>query len=383
MPAEAQVPEPSAGWRAYSRHVPRATCNSPLESRSNALERMDRGNYTCHSRRQWHGLTCIVLVMWCALAATACRRSDVRVIRIAARPSPPTTLLRPGRHVLGLGRAIYRGHLRDGVLYVPAPAGSGTAVPLMVLLHGGGGAARDFDYMFPIADEFGVALLNLDARHNTWDGVDSPFGPDVQFIDETLRYTFGHVAIDRAHVALGGHSDGGMYALSVGRVNGNLFTHLIAVAPGFMVAPAPAVGKPRIFLAHGTRDTVYSVTGSRSRLLPRLRADGYDVLYHEFDGPHWMTPAVARAALRWFLTHAPLLQLQQHRPGTDVAAVEFDGRAQARPLRHAGRFVGTRLRECRRHSRTKETRPPRPPMSRRPTCRNQQVCCCWAAGCSA
>ena len=253
------------------------------------------------ARRRWRCLACLLCAMSIVLSGIACRYPQVRVVRIAARPSPPTTRLPPGRHDLGLGRAIYRGDLRDGTLYVPAQAGAGTPVPLVVLLHGGGGAARDFDYMFPIADEFGVALLNLDARDNTWDGVDSPFGPDVQFIDETLRYTFARVAIDPAHIALGGHSDGGMYALSVGRVNGDLFTHLIAVAPGFMVAPAPAVGMPRIFLAHGTRDTVYSVTGSRARLVPRLRADGYDVIYHEFDGPHWMTPAVARAALRWFL----------------------------------------------------------------------------------
>jgi phospholipase/carboxylesterase len=171
----------------------------------------------------------------------------------------------------------------------------------VVLLHGGGGKARDFDYMFPLAEEFGVALLTLDARHNTWDGVDSPFGPDVEFIDTTLRHTFERVAIDPSRLALGGASDGGMYALSVGRVNGDLFTHLVAIAPGFMVAPAPPVGKPRIFLGHGTRDTVYSVTGSRTRLLPRLRADGYDVTYHEFDGPHWMTPEAARAVLRWFV----------------------------------------------------------------------------------
>lgn len=257
------------------------------------------------SRHRWNRLAYVLLAVGCAFVAAACRSTEPAIVRIAARPAPPTTRLPPGKHELGLGRTLYRGDLRDGTLLVPARASSGAAVPLLVLLHGGGGTAGDFDYMLPIADEFGVALLNLDARDNTWDGVDSPFGPDVRFIDETLRYTFAHVAIDPAHIALGGHSDGGMYALSVGRVNGDLFTHLIAVAPGFMVAPGPLVGKPRIFLAHGTRDTVYSVTGSRSRLLPRLRTDGYDVVYHEFDGPHWMTPAVARAALRWFLEPRP------------------------------------------------------------------------------
>ena len=94
-----------------------------------------------------------------------------------------------------------------------------------------------------------------------------------------------------------------MYALSIGTINGDLFTHLIAVAPGYMLAPAPPVGTPRVFLAHGTRDTVYSVSASRSRVLPQLRSAGYDVVYYEFDGPHFLTPDAARAAIEWLVGH--------------------------------------------------------------------------------
>ena len=235
----------------------------------------------------------------CALLGGGCRQPGPDVTRIAARPARPTSSLSPGAHDLGLGRAIYRGLLRDGTLVVPNRAASDRPVPLLVLLHGGGGQARDFNFMFPLADEFGVALLTLDARHNTWDGVDSPFGPDVLFIDAALRHTFERLAIDPTRVALGGLSDGGMYALTVGMINGDLFTHLIAVAPGYILAPAPPVGTPRVFLAHGTRDNVYSVSGSRNRLLPQLRQAGYDVTYYEFDGPHFITPSAARTALRW------------------------------------------------------------------------------------
>jgi phospholipase/carboxylesterase len=276
---------------------------------------MDGGMGRRRSGYDRHRLAGTLLAVWCAIVASACRQPDARPIRLAARPAPATTRLPPGRHDLGIGRVMYRGSLRDGILYVPVQAASGGAVPLVVLLHGGGGVAREFDYMFPIADEFGVALLNLDARDNTWDGVDSAFGPDVHFLDEALRYTFAHVAIDPAHVALGGHSDGGMYALSVGKVNGDLFTHLIAVAPGFMLDPEPPVGKPRVFVAHGTRDTVYSVTGSRARLVPQLRREGYDVTYDEFDGPHWMTPSVARDALRWLLEPRPATAASATSPG--------------------------------------------------------------------
>ena len=154
--------------------------------------------------------------------------------------------------------------------------------------------------MFPLAEEFGIGLLTLDARHNTWDGVDSPFGPDVLFIDAALRYTFERTAIDPSRVALGGLSDGGMYALSLGMINGDLFTHLIGVAPGYVLAPAPPVGKPRVFLAHGTRDNVYNVSGSRNgccrSCAGRLRRHPLRV-----DGPHFITPPAARAALSWLV----------------------------------------------------------------------------------
>ncbi len=242
-----------------------------------------------------------VVVVACMLFGGACRQSGPEVTRISARPTPPRAALTAGAHDLGLGKAIYRGMRRDGTLYVPTKAASGTQVPLLVMLHGGGGQARDFHFMFPLAEEFEIALLTLDARHNTWDAVDSRIGPDVLFIDAALRYTFERVAIDSSRVGLGGLSDGGMYALSVGMINGDLFTHLIAVAPGYMLAPAPPVGTPRIFLAHGTRDNVYSVAGSRSRLLPQLRHAGYDVVYYEFDGPHFLTPPAARAAVEWLV----------------------------------------------------------------------------------
>lgn len=241
------------------------------------------------------------LLLTAALLSAGCRQFAAEVTRVDARPGRPSIAAEPGAQPLDLGIAFYRGMRRDGTLFIPRAATSGHAVPLLVLLHGGGGRADDFRFTFDLGDEFGVAILLLDSRHNTWDGVDSPFGPDVRFIDEALGHTFARVAIDPARIALGGLSDGGMYALSVGVANGDLFTHLVAVSPGYMNPPGPPVGKPRILLAHGRRDTVYSVGTSRDRLLPRLREAGYDVTYLEFDGPHFITPEAARAALKWLL----------------------------------------------------------------------------------
>lgn len=233
------------------------------------------------------------------LAVAGCRPAT-QVTRIQARPDPPTTSIEPGAHSLGLGQPRIRDLTwRDGTLYVPAAA-SKRPVPLLVLLHGGGGRADDFREVFlPLVDEFGVAIVTLDSRDNTWDGIDSPYGPDVLAIDAALRHVFARVAVDPARIALGGLSDGASYALSVGLANGDLFTHLVAVAPGYFDPPGPPVGRPRIFVGHGVRDNVYSVQRSRRRTVPRLTEQGYDVTYFEFDGPHWVTPAAARRALEW------------------------------------------------------------------------------------
>ena len=237
-----------------------------------------------------------------ALAAciAGCGDPGPQLTRVSARPAAPTQTIAAGEHALGMSTLRLRdAALRDGRLYVPNT--SRRPLPLMVLLHGGGGRAEDFRSTLSLADEFGIVMLALDSRHNTWDGIDSPFGPDVRFIDAALQYTFERVAIDPARIALGGLSDGGAYALSLGLVNGDLFTHLVAVAPGYYEPPGPIVGKPRVFVAHGTRDNVYNVAGSRQRIVPQLRRAGYDVTYFEFDGPHWVTEASARQALQWLV----------------------------------------------------------------------------------
>jgi len=188
------------------------------------------------------------------------------------------------------------------MLYIPELAKQHKPMPLLVWLHGGGGSADDIRHIFPLAEELGVVVLAIDSRHNTWDGIDSPFGPDVLFIDAALQYTFERVAIDPQRIALGGLSDGAAYALALGRANGDLFSHLIAVAPGHLNPPSPPVGQPHIYVAHGTRDNVYSVLGTRHFIVPRLKSRGYNVSYHEFDGPHWVPAQVAEKILTW-LTH--------------------------------------------------------------------------------
>jgi predicted esterase len=217
------------------------------------------------------------------------------VTRFEARPAAPTVVIRPGEHSLGLSL------WRDGLLYIPKAAASRTPVPLFVMLHGGGDRADGMRFLFPAAEELGVVVLAPDARDNTWDGIDSRIGPDVVFIDAALRHTFERVAVDPTRLALGGASDGASYALSLGLANGDLFTHLIAFAPGWIFTPAPAVGQPRIFMAHGTRDRVLPIDLTSRLMVPRLRDAGYHVTYREFDGVHAVPTPIAREALEWLM----------------------------------------------------------------------------------
>ncbi|MFL5577045.1 MAG: alpha/beta hydrolase [Gemmatimonadaceae bacterium] len=194
---------------------------------------------------------------------------------------------------LGLGRA------RDGLLRLPAAHRADRPAPLVVLFHGAGANGAD---ILPVlagpADDAGLILLAPDSRADTWDVIRGGYGPDVAVVDRALAATFERYAVDPARVVAAGFSDGASYALSLGLTNGDLFTHLVALSPGF-AAPAEQHGAPGIFVSHGTRDAVLPIDACSRRLVPRLRRAGYDVRYDEFEGGHFVPEPIVREAMRW------------------------------------------------------------------------------------
>ena len=193
------------------------------------------------------------------------------------------------------------GAARESYLYVPATYRVERPAPLVLLLHGAGGHARQGLYQLrSLADEAGVVLLAPASREYTWDLlVDRRYGPDVTLVDRALEHVFSLYAVDTARIAVGGFSDGASYALSLGITTGDLFTHVLAFSPGF-VAPAEQVGSPRIFVSHGTHDEVLPIDLCSRRIVPRLERAGYDVRYREFDGGHTISPEIALEAVDWF-----------------------------------------------------------------------------------
>ena len=232
------------------------------------------------------------LVVSAALARPQSRGDGHLSVRLKA----PSQTTQPGEYPLGLGTD------RDGLLVVPKTYRPGNPAPLAMMLHGAGGHARRVAALFSIATELGVIILAPESRGGTWDAIRGRFGPDIDFIDKALARTFDRCAIDRRRIAIGGFSDGATYALSVGLASGDLFTHVLACSPGFIV-PSPTRGLPRIYISHGTADEILPINRTSRQIHPELRAAGYAVTYHEFEGPHTVPPAIAREAFEWFARH--------------------------------------------------------------------------------
>jgi phospholipase/carboxylesterase len=219
--------------------------------------------------------------------------------RLTARPSAPTTAAVIGRSALGLG------DVRDGFMYVPRSYDPGTPIPLLVALHGSVSSSAFWTTYEARAEERSFVLLAPDSRLETWDIVEGELGPDIRFIDRALTHVFDRVNVDPAKIALIGFSDGASYTISIGVSNGDLFEKLISHSPGFFVPNEPIVGKPAIFISHGTRDQILPVTTTRDRIVPNFLQGGYDVTYEEFDGGHTLPDSIAEAALDWWLGQAP------------------------------------------------------------------------------
>jgi len=213
-----------------------------------------------------------------------------------SRPHKPTEIVKTGMQPLGLGFG------RDGFLYVPSTYKSEKPTPLLVLLHG---ATQDSTLwsrgpLDKIFDNPAIIVLAPDSRERTWDLSLGGYGPDCRFIDDALALTFRRCNVDPTRIALGGFSDGASYALSLGISNGDLFSALIALSPGF-IAPARRKGTPRIFVSHGTEDQILPIDETSRTIVPELKEAGFPVHYEEFDGPHTVTVGEMTAAMRWFV----------------------------------------------------------------------------------
>jgi predicted esterase len=218
--------------------------------------------------------------------------------RIAPRPREGVKTTTTGQTSLGLESN------RDAILYVPqnitqSSANASQSLPLLVMLHGATQSAEDmFWYLGNTPEEADVVVLAPNSRDTTWDAIGGSFGEDVAHLNRALERVFETVAIDPARLAIGGFSDGASYALSLGLINGDLFRSVVAFSPGFIVSGTP-LGKPRIFISHGTHDHILPIDRCGKRVAAGLIARGYEVNFREFDGDHEIPDDVACEGLKW------------------------------------------------------------------------------------
>jgi phospholipase/carboxylesterase len=184
---------------------------------------------------------------------------------------------------------------RDTLLYIPMRATGAFAL----LLHGANGQPeRILDRFRDVADESGVILLAPKSRDATWDAIHGNFAIDLPFLGAALTAAFARCNVDRAHLAVAGFSDGATLAVALGLANGDLFSHVIAFSPGFLI-PLRRVGAARFFLSHGTADPILPIDHASRAIARDLRRAHLDVLLREFDGGHTVPPNIAQEAFAW------------------------------------------------------------------------------------
>jgi phospholipase/carboxylesterase len=150
-----------------------------------------------------------------------------------------------------------------------------------------------------LADDTGAVLLAPDSRATTWDAIGGGFGPDVEFIDRALGWVFERCDVNAARLVLSGFSDGATYALALGLANGDLFSHVLAFSPGFLVPIDPQRGRPVIYISHGVKDRILPIDQCSRRIVPLLRQAGYSVQFEEFDDGHQIPPELIKSAADW------------------------------------------------------------------------------------
>ena len=220
--------------------------------------------------------------------------------RLSARPDRPRGSVKIGLQSLGLVATD------DTRLYVPSSYRADKPATLIVGMHG---ATQDSDFTLYIlreaAEANGHLLLAPKSRDVSWDFIRGGFGEDERLLDSALEWCFDRCNIDPARIVLAGFSDGATAALSLGLINGDLFTRLIAYSPGFILGDERH-GKPPIFISHGRRDQILPIEDTSYRIVPLLKRQGYDVTFKEFDGPHRAPPDMIAASMAWLRTLAPV-----------------------------------------------------------------------------
>jgi phospholipase/carboxylesterase len=193
----------------------------------------------------------------------------------------------------------------------------------LVLFHGRGADEHD---LFPLLDALDPERrlvgatprgpLSLPPGGAHWyvlGGIGTPerttFGASFAAASEWLEGFLGEHAVGHDRLALGGFSQGGVMAYSLGLGQGRprpaalvALSSFVPTVEGFELDLSPPL--PRIAIGHGTLDSVIEVEwGRRAREL--LEGAGAEVLYRETPMFHQIDPEFIRDVASWLAAALP------------------------------------------------------------------------------
>ncbi|HEX6810753.1 MAG TPA: alpha/beta fold hydrolase [Planctomycetota bacterium] len=165
-------------------------------------------------------------------------------------------------------------------LHVPPEAEGALGLPLLVVLHGGGGSgeqAREATHLADLGVRDGFAVVfpdgtgPLKGRLLTWNSGGIPVYASEHDVDDTafLRAVVAdvqkRVAIDPSRVFAVGHSNGGMMCHRLAREAADVFTGIAVVAGAMNFTTADATSPIAALLVHGSADEHVNYEGGAPR----------------------------------------------------------------------------------------------------------------------
>lgn len=158
---------------------------------------------------------------------------------------------------------------RRYLIHIPKTYQSGTKVPLVVVLHGGGGNGRNAEAMSqfsPLADKEGFIVVypfgwgRLDERLLTWNAGNccgkalDDKKDDVRFIRELVEKIKQTYSIDSSRVYATGMSNGGMMSHRLACEASDIFSGIGDVSGALNVEPCNPQRSVAVILFHGKAD---------------------------------------------------------------------------------------------------------------------------------
>lgn len=168
---------------------------------------------------------------------------------------------------------VVAGVTRSWLLHVPASYSGTRPVPVVLLLHGGGGRAagieRSTGGFSALADRHGFIAVYPDSRRGHWDDgreTVTDATDDVAFIDELLDALAAEYRVDARRVYAAGISNGGMMSMRLACELSGRFAAIATVGANMPAALAatcrPSRAVPLVMFS-GTADPLMPYGGGR------------------------------------------------------------------------------------------------------------------------